>query len=168
MVEALEQWIEQTNQYHEDKRLSCTCLLEKLNGFYSLDFLQNSYFVIVPVIPMPDRSELRQLGLDDLLNKELNAFTYKNTYYILPHVALDINTHFHELVRVAQWQHFGTTGFLERYITEIQCFGCLNAPLRKVATGLSKHFLNQGCSFDVPTLVSHPNNLDDPLITQVG
>ena len=53
-------------------------------------------------MPKPHFPEFRQMGLGDFTDMSVEGITYKNTYYILPHVARTLRLHFHELVHVAQ------------------------------------------------------------------
>ena len=102
MLYQIEKWIEQTNIEYQKQRISCSKFFDEFDGFYPIDFLQNTYFVIVDTIPKPNFPELRQIGLRDFMDMELDGITYKNTYYILPQHASNLRLHFHELVHVAQ------------------------------------------------------------------
>lgn len=53
MLHQIEKWIDQTNIEYQDKRISCSKFFDEFKGFYSLEFLQQSYFVIVDAIPKP-------------------------------------------------------------------------------------------------------------------
>lgn len=154
MLHKVEQWIDRTNVEYQDQRISCSKFFDEFNGFYPLDFLQQAYFVIVDKIPKPDFPELREMGLSDFIDMEAAGITYKNTYYILPHVASNLRIHFHELVHVAQWEHLGATAFMERYMTEIQTLGYDGAPLEKMAYGLDSHYAKGGEKIDVPNYVA--------------
>lgn len=65
-------------------------IFDEFKGFYSLEFLQQAYFVIVDEIPKPHFPELRHLGLGDFIDMDVNGITYKNTYYVLPHLASNL------------------------------------------------------------------------------
>ena len=41
--------------------------------------MRGSYFVVVDNIPKPNFPELREAGLDDFIDLEVNGITYKNT-----------------------------------------------------------------------------------------
>ena len=150
----IEQWIDQTNNDHTNKRVCCDRFSRDFTGFYSDSFLARAYFVVVPKIPKPDFPELRQKGLGGFIDMSVEGITYKNTYYVLPHVADSLNLHFHELVHVAQWSHLGATNFIQRYITEIQGFGYERAPLEQMACNLETHFGHGGEKVDIPNYVS--------------
>ena len=154
MLYQIERWIDQTNLEYQGRRISCSKFLDEFKGFYPLEFLQQSYFVMVDIIPKPNFSELRQMGLGDYVDREVHGITYKTTYYILPHLASDLRLHFHELVHVAQWQHLGAKAFMKRYITEIQTSGYDEAPLEKMAYGLDSHFANGGEKIHVPNYIA--------------
>ena len=74
---------------------------------------------------------------------DLSGITYKNTYYLLPHVSNINRLHFHELVHVAQWETLGASSFIGRYILEIQRNGYSQAPLEVMAYSLDNHFANE-------------------------
>ncbi|MCJ8344863.1 hypothetical protein MJH12_04930, partial [bacterium] len=63
MLNRIEEWIDQTNLEYLGQRISCSKFFNEFKGFYSLDFLQQAYFVIVDTIPKPNFPELRQEGL---------------------------------------------------------------------------------------------------------
>ncbi|TYO98696.1 hypothetical protein EDC39_10558 [Geothermobacter ehrlichii] len=154
MLDQIEQWIDQTNSAFLARRVCCDRFSKVFEGFYSVSFLNNAFFVVVDKIPKPAFPELREMGLDDFIDMDITGITYKNTYYILPHVINNIRLHFHELVHVAQWKKLGTRGFIERYIREIQNYGYDKAPLETVAYFLDNHFVNIGKKFDIPSFIS--------------
>lgn len=154
MLHKVEQWIEQTNLEHQEKRVSCSKFYDEFKGFYSQEFLQQAYFVVVDSIPKPNFPELRQIGLGSFIDMDAHGITYKNTYYVLPHLVSNLRLHFHELVHVAQWGHLGAKAFMERYITEIQTAGYDEAPLEKMAYRFDAHFARGGEKIDVPSYVA--------------
>ena len=154
MLNEIEQWIEQTNNEYKDQRVCCTKFFKQFEGFYSQQFLQQVYYVVVDTIPKPDFPELRKMGLGNFIDMEVQGITYKNTYYILPHVVNTLRLHFHELVHVAQWSHLGAVPFIQRYINEIQTCGYDNAPLEKMAYSLDANFSRNGKKVDVISHVS--------------
>ncbi|EDP60873.1 hypothetical protein [Vibrio sp. AND4] len=155
MLNIIEEWIDLTNERFSSQRKSCSLLARQFAGFYSDEFLADSYFVIVDSLPKPDFPELREAGLGAFLDEEFQGITYKNTYYILSTVAEDLGLHFHELVHVAQWKTLGAPGFLQRYIAEVQSVGYKNAPLEKLAYELEYHFSQGGEKVDVPSYVEN-------------
>jgi hypothetical protein len=154
VLNKIEQWIDQTNIDHVNQRVSCERFFQEFSGFYPLSFLKKAYFVAVENIPKPDFSELREIGLGDFIDMKVNGITYKNTYYIHPHLVENHRLHFHELVHVAQWESLGAVNFIRRYIEEIQDYGYDEAPLEKMAYRLDAHFSNKGKEIDVPYYVS--------------
>lgn len=155
MFNKIENWIELTNNEFSSKRISCAQFESDFSGFYSSSFLSQSYYVVVDSIPKPDFPELRQAGLGGFLDMEIQGITYNNTYYILPEVAQNLRLHFHELVHVAQWNHLGIRGFLQRYISEVQSVGYDNAPLERVAYAFDEHFVKGGQKIDVPSYLEN-------------
>lgn len=158
MLNRIEEWIDLTNDRFSSQRQSCALFASEFAGFYSEEFLADSYFVIVDSIPKPDFPELRQVGFGDFLDMEVQGITYKNTYYIVPSVAKDLPLHFHELVHVAQWKTLGAIGFLRRYITEVQSVGYNEAPLEKLAYAFDLHFSQGGQKVDVPSYMENKYN----------
>ena len=154
MLDKIEQWIDQTNSEYLKQRICCDRFADDFKGFYTALFLKQAYFVVVDKIPKPDFPELRQMGLGDFIDMNVDGITYKNTYYILPHVAGNLRLHFHELVHVAQWEYLGAINFIQRYITEIQTNGYSAAPLEQMAYAFDSHFANGGEKVDVPNYVS--------------
>ncbi|NOI66433.1 hypothetical protein [Vibrio sp. 99-8-1] len=155
MISEIEKWIEFTNAKYSNQRQNCSELANKFSGFYSKDFLSEAHFVIVERIPKPDFPQLRQLGLADFLDIEVQAITYNDTYYILPEFAKNLRLHFHELVHVAQWKQLGIKGFLQRYISEIQQFGYEKSPLEDMAYRFDDHFSQGRKKVDIPNSVKN-------------
>ncbi|GEB71468.1 hypothetical protein PCARR_a1422 [Pseudoalteromonas carrageenovora IAM 12662] len=102
MLEQIENWIDSTNLKYSSQKVSCDKFSNEFDGFYPTEFLKNAYYVVVDQIPKPDFVGLREMGLGDFVDMDAAGITYKNTYYILPHVATNLRVHFHELVHVAQ------------------------------------------------------------------
>jgi hypothetical protein len=150
MLERIENWIDATLQKYETSSISCNRFSSLFNGFYTIEFLSSSYYVIVDEIPVPDFPELREAGLSEVLDMDMNGITYKNTYFLKSASAQNLDIHFHELVHVAQWQALGSTEFINRYIGEIQEFTYDQAPLEKMAYSLEAHFSKRRKPFDVP------------------
>jgi hypothetical protein len=155
MLARLEQWIDQTNFDYRQNRICCEHLHDEFNGFYPLSFLQETFYVVVDVIPKPDFPELRAIGLGDFIDMPVDGITYKNTYFVLPQFAQNLRLHFHELVHVAQWSHLGAETFITNYINEIQTYGYDYAPLETMAKNADTHFTNNGFDkFNVPDYVA--------------
>ena len=153
MINLIDQWIDQTLLDFSDKKVSCNFHLSDFNGFYPLEFLSASSFVVVNEIPKPNFPELRQAGLGDFIDMDVDAITYKDTYFIKRGKEDNLVLHFHELVHVLQWKYLGAYGFINRYIGEIQNFGYDNAPLEKMAYGLQDLYLSKSEAFNIPDYV---------------
>ena len=95
------------------------------------------------------------MGLSNFIDMEANGITYKNTYYILPHLESNLRLHFHELVHVAQWDYLKGVPFMERYMHEILTFGYSDSPLEKMAYTFDSHFINKGSQMDIPMYVEN-------------
>lgn len=153
MINLIEEWIDSINTKYQSQRKLCSHFSSNFSGFYSEEFLEKSYFVVVENIPKPDFSELREAGLGDFIDMEVKGITYKNTYYVHSRYADELRLHFHELVHVAQWSLLGASGFINRYISEIQAHGYDDAPLELMAYALDGHYYRGGNPVDVPSYV---------------
>lgn len=153
MIERIEEWIRQVNTSHEPLRRSCSVFQDHFSGFYSPTFLASAHFVIVESIPKPDLPELREAGLGDFINMDVAGITYDDTYYVQRRAANELRLHFHELVHVLQWRQLKPSGFIKRYIDEIQTYGYEEAPLEKMAFRLDAHYQSGGQSFNVEDYV---------------
>lgn len=154
MLDAVKQWIDQVNDVHKKQRVSCIEFVEVFEGYYSPEFLKQAYYVVVDSVPRPDFPELRELGLGDMIDKDVEGVTYNNTYYVLPHVADNLGLHFRELVHVAQWAQLGVVPFMQRYIHEILTLGYEGAPLERMAYALEEQFNKQDKKLDVAGYLS--------------
>lgn len=150
----IEQWIDQVNFEYSKQRICCSEFSRSFKGFYKKSFLKKAFFVVVNDIPKPDYPELRQMGLSSFIDMDVDGITYKDTYYIKPHVAMELRLHFHELVHVAQWKLLGSQSFIQRYISEIQTYGYDHAPLEEMAYSCDSHFAKGGDKVDIPSYVS--------------
>jgi hypothetical protein len=153
VLNQIEQWIDQTLEDYANKSVSCGQLSPHFTGFYPADFLSRSYFVVVNKIPKPDFPELRQVGLGNFIDMDIDGVTYKNTYFIKPGNENKLSLHFHELVHVLQWQCLGAKSFISRYIQEIQQYGYRDAPLEEMAYSLESYFSNNSEPIDIPDYV---------------
>jgi hypothetical protein len=122
-----------SNIKYSEQRICCSNFSRDFKGFYKKPFLNRAYFVVVENIPKPDFPKLRQMGLGDFINLNVDGITYKDTYYIKQHCADNLRLHFHELVHVAQWKQLGAVNFIQCYINEINSYGYLKAPLEEMA-----------------------------------
>jgi len=125
------------------------------NSVQGCKFSKNTYFVVVDQMPKPNFAGLLEMGLGDFVDMDAAGITYKNIYYILPHVATNLRVHFHELVQVAQWLELDADAFMLRYISEIQRVGYHLAPLEKMAYALDEQCTSRGKKIDVPKYVAH-------------
>lgn len=140
MIEIIEKWIDETLSRHMHKREPCAALANHFEGFYAREFLSKSYYVLVDRIPMPDLPELYEIGLDGFLEMDADGITYKDTYFIKPHLVETLDLHFHELVHVAQWRSLGAPAFIERYIKEYMQYGYDKMPLEEMAYSLQRYY----------------------------
>jgi len=153
VIHRIEDWIDSINTEYQSRRKSCSAFCSEFSGFFTKQFLEDSYFVIVDKIPKPDFPELREAGLGDFIDMEVNGITYKNTYYLDKDCADDLRLHFHELVHVVQWGLIGAKGFINRYIEEIQSHGYNDAPLEIMAYSLDSYYQQRGKPIDIPGYV---------------
>jgi len=153
MINEVESWIDETIEGHLSNRVSCECFATVFSGFYPVEFLSRSYYVVAKEIPKPDFPELRQAGLGDFIDKPLAGITYKDTYFIKEGCESDLVLHFHELVHVAQWKILGGSNFISRYISEVQRYGYDYSPLEIMAYTLQGSFSKKEQSFNIPDFV---------------
>ncbi|MCC2636614.1 MAG: hypothetical protein K0Q68_333 [Moraxellaceae bacterium] len=140
MLAIIEEWIDATLASHAAERVSCVSLSPHFEGYFSREFLSQSYFVVTDELPKPDFPALHDLGLGGFLALDADGITYKDTYFIRPAVVDKVDLHFHELVHVAQWRHLGAPAFIERYARELLQFGYERAPLEEMAYSLQRYF----------------------------
>jgi len=155
MINKIESWIDETIEGHLNNRVSCECFAKVFNGFYPIDFLSRSYYVVVEQIPKPDFPELHQVGLGGFIDMPVDGITYKDTYFIKKDCEEDLELHFHELVHVLQWQILGASNFISRYITEIQQYGYDDSPLEKMAYELQNSISKKVHPFNVSDYVKN-------------
>lgn len=154
MLAQIEQWIDKTNSEYVHQRICCDTFASEFDGFYPHGFLKTAFYVVVEHIPKPDFTGLREIGLSDFIDMDVAGITYKDTYYILPHVARNLRVHFHELAHVVQWRELGAHAFIMRYINEIQTCGYNDAPLEKMAYKFDAHFTSNGNKFNIPDYIT--------------
>ena len=150
----LADWVHQLNKSNRHRKISCWQLKERLGGFYRKSILKNAYYVIVEdELPFPKHLPFINPQLIADLS-QMDAITYRDTYYIKRKFASDIRLHFHELVHVIQWDRLGVKKFLTRYLSEIQANGYQNAPLELIAHELDTAYSNAPSNhFDVKKIV---------------
>lgn len=157
MLSKINDWIDNTIDAYQDQRISCASLPASVTGFFSAEFLQRAYYVVLEDIPKPYLA--KQIpGADAFLAMPAQAITYKTTYFIRPNS--DDSTHLHELVHVAQWSILGVEAFMLQYIDGVQRYGYRDSPLERMAYTIQYEF-EAGCEFfDVPTRVASELNID--------
>lgn len=153
MIEQIEEWIRQTNRSYKSSRQSCAKFQSQFNGFYYPKFLESAYFVTVNEIPKPDWPELREEGLGDYIDMDVDGITYDNTYYVMADKANDLCLNFHELVHVIQWRELTPKIFIKRYIQELEDFSYEQSPLEEMDYYLEGHFQKGGEKMDVEEYV---------------
>jgi len=154
MMEKISEWMRLTNLQFEDLRRPCTTFKEQFRGYFPESFLAQSFYVVVPQIPMPAFQFLEQHGLKDLFARDVAGLTLGNTYYLLPSVEGNLQLHFHELVHVAQWQRLGVKGFVTRYLQELQAVGYDHMPLERMAYDLDAQYAAGEPVVKVPDVVN--------------
>ncbi|MEJ2911938.1 hypothetical protein [Pseudoalteromonas sp. C12FD-1] len=110
---------------------------------------------MVGQIPKLDFTGLREMDLGDFVDMDAASVMYKNTYYILPHIATNLRIHFHKFVHVALWAELGSSAFMQRYMREIQQVGYHNAPLELMVYELDAHFAYAGEGINIPNHVAN-------------
>jgi len=80
MLDKIEKWIDKTNLDFTNQRICCYKFTDNFEGFYPHSFLKQAYFVVVDEIPKPDFPELREIGLGDFIDMDVDAITYKTTH----------------------------------------------------------------------------------------
>lgn len=159
MIGIINQWVRLTNRQFDDLKRPCTEFTEQFEGYYSSEFLAQSYYVVVMQMPVPAYQFLEDHGLTSLFNRDVAGLTLGDTYYLLPSVAKNLQVHFHELVHVAQWQRLGGEGFVTRYLQELKGVGYENMPLERMAYDLDAQYVAGGPATDVLNVVER--QLDD-------
>lgn len=140
MLKKIEDWIDATLSSHLHNRAPCDALAAHFEGFYPREFLSKSYYVLTDSLPKPDFPELYELGLGGFLEMDADGITYKDTYFMKPHLMDKLDLHFHELVHVAQWRCLGAAAFIERYVKEYRQCGYDNMPLEEMAYSLQRYY----------------------------
>jgi hypothetical protein len=158
MLAIITEWVRLMNQQFAMDRRPCTEFKELFAGYFPDAFLEKSYYVVVPQVPVPAYGFLEQHGLTTLFDRRLAGLTLNDTYYLVGEVADNLRVHFHELVHVAQWQQLGVEGFVCRYLEELRLYGYENMPLERMAYELDAQFVAGGPAVDVIGLVPRLGN----------
>ena len=147
-------WIDDLLVHHAtDARFAIELPFLRLPLFYSQELLSRSKVVVVDRVPSPPLSALGLKEFSSFEQMEKGGITLKDTYFVNKTTVYDESTHFHELVHIIQWEHFGADRFVMEYakgLLEHQDTDCplnayLNCPLEKVAFDLQREF-DSGCS----------------------
>jgi len=150
-IKEINHWIDELLDKQAAQRISCTCLGDKLKGFYPSEFLAECAYVLVDDIPVPP---ITLPDLDISLFRNADGITYKNTYFIRREREVDTSLHFHELTHCVQWKQLGAESFIERYLSEILTVGYDKAPLEKMAYTAQAYFERGGQQVDMVSYVS--------------
>lgn len=135
-------WIEKTlAQHRAQARSVASCGFPRLTQFYSADTLTTASVVVVPTVPVPPLAEMGLGVLSEFQNDQPRGITYLDTYFVCESEARDESLHFHELVHVVQWRHFGPDRFLAAYLAGyLQAGNYRYNPLEVMAFGFQGHF----------------------------
>ncbi|EPM1916439.1 hypothetical protein ACTL33_000006 [Vibrio parahaemolyticus] len=152
MINEVSQWIEFTVAQYMPHARKCSELAPHLKGYYPEEFLENSYFVVTNDIPKPQIPSSDPF-LNAFIEMDVDGITYKNLYFVKPHMASNLALHVHELVHFAQWSMLGVQGFITRYISEVSSLGYNNAPLELMAYEIDNKFQNGTEVFDILGIV---------------
>lgn len=174
IIDKIHYWIYDILFQYYDKMISCKKFETEFKGFHKPEHLSKCYYVIVKNIPTPDLidfesfesvfsdlklSDLQNIGLNELINTNAAAITFRNVYLIKEEFVDDLSVHFHELVHIFQWQYFGSKEFLFHYLSEVKKYGYKNAPMEKMAYELENHFKNKRSVLNVSNFVRKKLNL---------
>lgn len=153
LIDRIEAWIDATNRNALPQRQSCARFADAFHGYFSREFLEQAWFVLVDAVPRPDFPQLRELAGNELFDLVPEGITYGQTYYLLRRHETNLRLHFHELVHVAQWRQLGAACFLRRYLGEVARHGYRGAPLERLAYELEGRYGAATPAFDVPETV---------------
>ncbi|MBE0468275.1 MAG: hypothetical protein IBX55_02035 [Methyloprofundus sp.] len=152
LTAAINTWIDGALSESLPKRICCSCFATELSGYYSKDLLSRAYFVVVDELPLPTFLAHENPLFKGFLEMDMDAITYKNTYFIKARRANNMTLHFHELVHVIQWELLGAENFVERYLSELEAYGYDEAPLERMAYGLQGAY-EKGQAFSVEYMI---------------
>jgi len=154
MIQMLVEWMKLMNRQFEGDRRCCSEFSDTFAGYFPQSFLNETYYVVVPQIPMPATQFLESSGFADLSEQNPAGLTLGDTYYLLPTERSNLRLHIHELVHAAQWKLLGADSFLTRYRHELEHFGYDNMPLERMAYDVDKHYSSGRRPFDILEFVS--------------
>ncbi len=148
LIDTIEKRIDEILSDTRNKRIACSTLTG-LAGYFSSEFLENSYFVVTSTIPLP---VVDDLGMDELVTFsriDPIGITYKDTYFVKSGWEEDARLHCHELVHVAQWRLLGSRPFMMRYLRELLVSNYPELPLEKMAHEIDFLFATASRPFDI-------------------
>ncbi|MBQ91884.1 hypothetical protein [Marinobacter sp. SS5-14b] len=154
MIQMLVDWMTLMNRQFEGDRQSCAEFSDSFAGYFPQNFLAETYYVVVPKVPMPAYQFLEEAGFTDLYEQNPAGLTLGNTYYVLPTAKNNLRLHIHELVHAAQWKLLGVDSFLHRYRYELERYGYDNMPLEGMAYAVDEHYALGRRPFDVLEFVT--------------
>src|SRR5947207_11773533 len=89
------QWIDRTLAAHSERaRSAASYRFPRLPLYYSPVFLETSYVVVVPRVPMPPLASFGLPELSEFEKGEHTAVTYRNTCFVREGFASDESLHF--------------------------------------------------------------------------
>jgi len=157
----LKDWIERTLAAHRaEARTVASYRFPRLPQYFTPVFLEMSFVVIMPRVPVPPLTSFGLPELAEFENGDYAGITYRNTYFVKENCAYEESLHFHELVHVLQWQQLGVDGFLTAYATGLAQHGYRNNPLEVMAYDLQTRFDAGEQPLDVKGLIRR--NLSRP------
>ncbi|MCE2596159.1 hypothetical protein K6Y31_15200 [Motilimonas cestriensis] len=153
MTEQILTWMQALAREHEGELHGCAVLQPYLKGYFPEPYLQQTAFMVVDTLPLPNLTGLKGMLAQQFMPKDLRSIAYAHGYYILREHADDWSLHCRELVHLAQWQHLGAEGFLQQLYQQIKSDGYQQASLVKMADAVVGHF-NQDSELDnIPALI---------------
>jgi hypothetical protein len=114
----INKWIDNTlERYKYDSRPVKDFCFKRLQFYFQEGLLSSSRVVLVKDNPpMPLELFTNEFKLfENYFKGAIAAITYRNTYFVLENFANDESLHFHELIHVIQWNHFGYERMLYLY-----------------------------------------------------
>jgi len=117
--------------------------------YFSQETLASAKVVEVAKVPMPPLTQMGLSQLGDFEKGNYAGVTYLDTYFLLPQVAHNEPTHFHELCHVVQWKCLGLDKFLMAYAFGLLQHGYRNSPLEVMAYEYQQLFEKRIAPFNI-------------------
>ncbi len=159
LIRKIENWIDETLEFHFDQMIPCKQFSSSFDGFFSEEFLAKCFYVVVDELPKPDFPELREAGFGDFIDNDHAGITYKNCYFVKSEQEDNLFLHFHEIVHVGQWEILGAEKFIKMYMDELIKYGYDDAPLEQIAKAFEYHYASQSEPLDVMQAMEAELNL---------